>query len=50
MVTTLPSPTDDTGVTQERIGWPSRCTVQAPHCATPQPKCGLFSPMSLRSA
>jgi hypothetical protein len=27
----------DTGVTQERIGWPSRCTVQAPHRATPQP-------------
>ena len=32
----LPSAAD-TGVTQERIGWPSRCTVQAPHRATPQP-------------
>ena len=40
----------DTGVTQERTGWPSRCTVQAPHCASPQPKCGLFRPRSLRSA
>src|SRR5262249_29013216 len=35
---------------QERIGWPSRCTVQAPHCASPQPKCGLLRPMSLRNA
>ena len=26
------------------------CTVQAPHWARPQPKCGLLSPMSLRSA
>ena len=26
-----------TGVTQARRGAPSRCTVQAPHCATPQP-------------
>src|SRR4029077_12391180 len=25
------------GVTQERIAWPSRCTVQAPHSAAPQP-------------
>jgi len=30
----------DTGVLHERIGWPSRCTVQAPHRATPQPKLG----------
>src|SRR5580692_4540098 len=27
----------DTGVLQERTGRPSRCTVQAPHCATPHP-------------
>src|ERR1700740_2011802 len=27
----------DAGVLQERTGRPSRCTVQAPHCATPQP-------------
>ena len=26
-----------TGTTQERTGSPSMCTVQAPHCATPQP-------------
>jgi hypothetical protein len=25
------------GVTQERAGAPSMCTVQAPHKATPQP-------------
>src|SRR5256885_8511357 len=49
-VTTLPLPTAESGVTQERIAWPLRCTVQAPHCATPQPKCGLLSPRSLRSA
>ncbi len=27
----------ETGVTHERTGWPSRCTVQAPHRAAPQP-------------
>jgi hypothetical protein len=27
----------ETGVTQERIGFPSRWTVQAPHWAMPQP-------------
>src|SRR5688572_24998465 len=26
-----------TGVTQERMATPSTCTVQEPHCATPQP-------------
>ena len=26
-----------TGVTHERTGWPSMCTVQAPHWAIPQP-------------
>src|SRR5690606_8652621 len=29
--------TADTGVTQERVGWPSTFTVQAPHRAMPQP-------------
>ena len=32
----LPS-TALTGITQERTAAPSMCTVQAPHCATPQP-------------
>ena len=27
----------DSGNTQERIGWPSRWTVQAPQAAIPQP-------------
>ena len=26
-----------TGITQDRTAAPSRCTVHAPHCATPQP-------------
>src|ERR1700680_3729582 len=36
VVTSFPA-ARDTGVLQERTGRPSRCTVQAPHCATPQP-------------
>src|SRR5512138_2359524 len=36
VVTALPL-TADTGVTHERLGSPPRCTVQAPHCAMPQP-------------
>ena len=36
VVTCLPA-TAETGVTHERIGLPSRCTVQAPHSAMPQP-------------
>ena len=39
----------DTGKEQDRVGAPSTWTVQAPHCASPQPKCGLLSPSSLRS-
>src|SRR5438132_13716453 len=39
----------DIGTEQDRVGAPSRWTVQAPHCASPQPKCGLLSPSSLRS-
>ena len=27
----------ETGVTHERVAWPSMCTVQAPHSAMPQP-------------
>ena len=37
MVVTGWSPTALTGIWQERTGWPSRCTVQAPHSAMPQP-------------
>src|SRR5262245_33071857 len=37
MVVTFPAPTVETAVTQERVGLPSRCTVQAPHCAIPPP-------------
>src|SRR3954470_23628470 len=47
MVTTSPSCTDEIGVTHERRGWPFRCTVQAPHCATPQP---YLVPVSLSSS
>src|SRR2546427_622070 len=36
VVTSLPT-ARDTGATQERIASPSRWTVQAPHCAMPQP-------------
>src|SRR4029077_7208282 len=31
------APTCETGVMQERVGAPSRCTVQAPHSPAPQP-------------
>src|SRR5437870_12340789 len=37
MVVILPSPTALTGTEHERIGTPLTCTVQAPHCAMPQP-------------
>src|SRR5579864_3971406 len=36
VVTSFPA-ARDTGVLHDRPGRPSRCTVQAPHCATPQP-------------
>src|SRR3989442_66173 len=36
VVTFLPTAAE-TCVTQERVGFPSRCTVQAPHCDRPQP-------------
>jgi hypothetical protein len=37
MVVTCLAPIAPTGVTHERIGSPSRCTVHAPQSATPQP-------------
>src|SRR5207244_10535933 len=43
VVTRLPS-TACIRVTQERVAWPSRCTVQEPHIAIPQP---YFVPVSL---
>ena len=43
MVVTGLSPMALTGIWQERTGWPSRCTVQAPHRAMPQPN---FVPVS----
>src|SRR5271163_3623864 len=48
-VVTLVPAAAETGNEQDRVGAPSTCTVQAPHCASPQPKCGLLSPSSLRS-
>src|SRR5213592_4611566 len=48
VVTVLPAAAA-TGVTQERIGRPSRCTVQAPHSAAPQPNLVPVSPMTSRS-
>src|SRR5580658_3834954 len=38
------------GVAQERIGRPSRCTVQAPQSAMPQPNLVPVSPATSRSA
>src|SRR5918911_702161 len=37
MVTIFASPTEPAGTEQERVATPSISTVQAPHCATPQP-------------
>src|SRR2546427_7743519 len=39
-----------TGVTHERIGCPSRCTVHAPHSAIPQPNFVPVKPTTSRSA
>src|SRR2546429_7788905 len=38
-----------TGVTHERIGCPSRCTVHAPHSAMPQPNLVPVKPTTSRS-
>ena len=43
-VTTFCSPTSEMGPPHERIGLPSRCSLQAPHSPEPQPKCGLLKP------
>jgi hypothetical protein len=37
MVKTSAPSTAEAGSTQERVGEPFTCTVQAPHCAAPQP-------------
>src|SRR5215813_2466919 len=37
-----------TAVAQARVAWPSTCTVQAPHSATPQPYFVPVSPNSSR--
>ena len=37
MVVTFRAPTAAAGVMQDRTAFPSRCTVHAPHCETPQP-------------
>src|SRR5713226_8820364 len=42
------STTARAGVTQERTGFPSTSTVQAPHCAMPQPNLAALSSRSLR--
>ena len=47
MVSTAPF-TVEIGVTQERTAFPSTSTVQAPHCASPQPNLGPFNSRSLR--
>src|SRR5882762_4628110 len=44
MVTTGFRSTLETGVRQARVGAPSTCTVQAPHCPTPQPNLVPTSP------
>ena len=38
-----------TGSTQDRTALPSTCTVQAPHCATPQPNLVPVMPSMSRS-
>jgi hypothetical protein len=37
-----------TGITQARLGMPSKCTVQAPQSATPQPNLVPFMPIRSR--
>ena len=51
MVTTVGArPRDGSGVTHERTTWPSRCTVHAPHSASPQPYLVPVRPSTSRSA
>jgi hypothetical protein len=49
VVTDCPS-TLPTGVEHERTGWPSRCTVQAPHWAAPHPNFVPVKPANSRTA
>src|ERR1700716_2246145 len=48
MVVTARPCTAPTGSMQERTGLPSTCTVQAPHCAMPQPNFVPVSPSMSR--
>src|SRR5687768_4595462 len=48
MVVTSALPSADTGNVHERSGLPSRSTVQAPHCATPQPYLVPVKPIASR--
>src|SRR5260221_12510076 len=50
VVVTLWSATAETGVTQERVACPPICTVQAPHCAMPQPNLVPVRPTTSRIA
>lgn len=45
-VVTSSCPTALTGITQDRTTWPRMMTVQAPHCAIPQPNRGPRNPKS----
>src|SRR5204862_802806 len=47
VVTCLPA-TRESGATQERMAWPSRWTVQAPHRAMPQPNFVPVNPKESR--
>src|ERR1700692_904999 len=50
MVVTLRPATVDSGVTQERMALPSRCTVHAPQSAMPQPNLVPGRPATSRTA
>src|SRR5271168_3472962 len=50
MVVTLRPATVDSGVMQERMALPSRCTVHAPHSAMPQPNLVPVRPATSRTA
>src|SRR6516164_7682774 len=49
IVVTARLPTAPTGSRQDRTGLPSICTVQAPHCAMPQPNLVPVIPSTSRS-
>src|SRR5262245_19482249 len=50
IVVTFLLATAESGVMHERTGWPSTCTVQAPHSAIPQPNLDPVSPSWSRNA